>query len=138
VSRFTYANLFNLIGIAYGSPSSGSVFKLPDMRGRMALPLDNLGGQTKGLIGNVNARTLGGKLGTELHALSVAEIPSHDHDYDDIYYAEGGGGAEAGDDNASDTDNLPNSTVRISGATGSTTAHENMQPSMAMNWLIRF
>ena len=138
VSRFTFANLFNIIGVAYGSPSSGSVFHLPDMRGRGALPLDNLGGQTKGIIGNVNARTLGGKLGAELHALSVAEIPSHTHTYDDIHYAEGGAGAEIGDANASDADNLPNSNVRISGATGSTVGHNNLQPSMAMNWLIRF
>jgi microcystin-dependent protein len=139
VSRFTYANLFNIIGIAYGSPSSGSVFKLPDLRGRCALPLDNMGGQTKGVINDVNARTLGGKLGTEAHSLTEGEIPQHDHDYDDIYYADDQVvGSEAGDDNARDTNNQFGSTVRTSGATGSGDPHNNLQPSMAMNWLIRF
>lgn len=138
VSRFTYANLFNLIGIAYGTPSSGSVFKIPDLRGRAALPLDNLGGQTKGLIGDANARALGGKLGADLVAISPTTLPSHDHSYDDIYYAEGGGGAEIGDANASDANNASASTVRVSGAIGSGTSHTNMQPSMAMNWIIRY
>jgi len=138
VSRFTFQNLFNIIGIAYGAPSSGSVFKLPDLRGRAALPLDNLGGQTKGLVADPNARTLGGKFGEELHALAVSEISAHTHDYNDIHYAAGVAGAQIGDNNASDNDNAASSTVRISGATGSSVGHVNMQPSMAMNWLIRF
>lgn len=140
VSRFTYANLFLLIGVAYGSPSSGSVFKLPDMRGRAALPLDNLGGQAKSLITDPNARVLGGKTGDEAHALTLAEIPAHTHEYDDIYYAEGVAGAEIGDANASDANNAENlvDPLRTTGATGSATPHDNVQPSMAMNWLIRF
>lgn len=140
ISRFTYANLFLLIGVAYGAPSSGSVFKLPDMRGRAALPLDNLGGQAKSLITDPNARVLGGETGSEAHELTVAEIPAHTHDYDDIYYAEGAAGAEIGDDNVSDANNAENlvDPLRTSGATGSATPHANLQPSMAMNWLIRF
>ncbi|HUV39841.1 MAG TPA: tail fiber protein, partial [Planctomycetota bacterium] len=136
VSRFTYQNLFNIIGVAYGSPTSGSVFKLPNLRGRCALPLDNMGNQTAGIISDANARTLGGKLGTESHALSVGELPSHTHTYDDIYYSQGAAGAEIGDDGASDANNQFGSTVENTGATGSGTPHNNVQPSMAMNWLI--
>jgi microcystin-dependent protein len=140
VSRFTYANLFLLIGVAYGTPSSGSVFKLPDMRGRAALPLDNLGGQTKSLITDPNARVLGGKTGVEDIVLTEAQLPSHTHDYDDIYYADDTiAGTEEGDASARDTNNLASSDpLRTTGAAGSASAHANVQPSMAMNWLIRF
>ena len=136
VSRFTFAGLFNIIGIAYGSPTNGNVFKLPDMRGRAVMGLDNMGGQPKGLISALAGSTLGGKFGSEDHALAVAELPVHTHDYDDITYA-GNAGVEEGDAGAQDTDNLFASTVRTSGGAGSTDPHNNTQPSMAQTYIIR-
>lgn len=137
VSRFTFQNLFNIIGIAYGSPSSGSVFKLPDLRGRVVTGLDNMSGQSADRITQSFADSLGGKGGEERHAITVGEMAIHDHDYDDISYAGGGAGSEQGDTGASDADNLKASTVRSSQLEGAGTSHLNMQPSMAFNWIIR-
>lgn len=137
VSRFTFANLFNIIGIAYGVPGSSSVFRLPDLRGRVLVGLDNMGGQPASRITQPFASVLGGKGGISAHPLTVAEMASHTHDYDDITYA-GGVGSEQGDDGGSDTDNQLASTVRITGSTGLGGPHNNVQPTLTANWIIRF
>src|SRR6185503_2839045 len=61
-------------------------FNLPDMRGRVAVALDNMGGVTanrlassaSGGLGSVR-HTLGGAGGEDAHVLTVAEMPSHSH-----------------------------------------------------------
>jgi microcystin-dependent protein len=136
VSRFTYSNLFNVIGIAYGQPSNANVFKLPNLRGRAIIGLDNIGGQPAGRVTQPAASVLGGLLGVEDVVLTVPELPSHTHDYDDIYYA-GGAGVQQGDTGASDADNQFASTVRTSIGAGSSAGHNNVQPSMAQNYIIR-
>lgn len=44
VSRTTYALLFAIIGIAYGSGDGTTTFNLPDKRGRVSIGADNMGG----------------------------------------------------------------------------------------------
>ena len=41
VSRTDYANLFGLIGIAYGNGDASTTFNLPDLRGRAPVGLDS-------------------------------------------------------------------------------------------------
>jgi microcystin-dependent protein len=62
--------LFSLLGTAYGGDGQ-STFALPDLRGRAPM----LFGQGPGLT----PRVRGNAVGTEGHALSVAEIPPHAH-----------------------------------------------------------
>lgn len=64
-----YPTLFGVIGYAYGG--SGSTFYVPDTRGRLLMGA----GAGPGLT----ARTAGAVGGVERVALSVAEMPSHDH-----------------------------------------------------------
>ncbi|HJV52792.1 MAG TPA: tail fiber protein [Noviherbaspirillum sp.] len=44
VSRSTYASLFAAIGTLHGSGDGATTFNLPDMRGRVAVAPDNMGG----------------------------------------------------------------------------------------------
>src|SRR5258706_233373 len=44
VSRSTYAALFAVIGTTYGVGDGSMTFNVPDLRGRVAAGLDNLGG----------------------------------------------------------------------------------------------
>lgn len=70
LDRTSYAALFEVIGISFGS-TSGSSFKLPDFRGRVP-----------GTIGSgigLTSRSLGAVVGAETHTLTVNEIPSHSH-----------------------------------------------------------
>jgi microcystin-dependent protein len=65
ISRTTYAGLFAVIGLTYGSTSS-TTFKVPDMRGRLPLA--------------VNATySLGNTGGSEQTTLSAANLPPHTH-----------------------------------------------------------
>ena len=77
VSRATYAALYSVIGTTYGSGDGSTTFKIPDMRGRAPVALDNMGGSDAGRLSVTN--TLGGTGGAEKHLLIVSEMPSHTH-----------------------------------------------------------
>lgn len=66
ISRTTYALLFAAIGTAYGAGNGSSTFNVPDFRDRV--PLGASGGRPRGTTG-----------GVESVALSVSELPSHNH-----------------------------------------------------------
>ena len=79
VSRMTYATLFGIIGTTYGVGNGNTTFRLPDLRGRFPLGLDNMGGTSAGRVAATAADTRGGSSGAETHTLTVAEMPDHDH-----------------------------------------------------------
>jgi microcystin-dependent protein len=82
ISRSTYFPLFRAIGTTYGSGDGSTTFNVPDMRGRIGVGLDNMGGSDAGVL--TTANTLGLTGGEELHALTQAETPvkSHTHTID--------------------------------------------------------
>lgn len=71
VSRVTFARLFEAIGTVYGAGDGSTTFKLPDIRGRVAV------GSGQG--SSLTNRTTGQTGGAETHALSEAELASHTH-----------------------------------------------------------
>lgn len=137
VARDDYQSLFAIIGIAYGTPSTGDTFVLPDLRGRVLIGQDNLGGTLAGRVTASWALQLGGTGGAQTHVLSLGEMAGHSHSYDDKYFADGSGGAfegvAAADADASLLRNVSSSTD----SQGQGQAHNNMQPSMAVRWIIR-
>ena len=64
ISRTTYADLFTAISTTYGSTDSAT-FKVPDMRGRQFLGIDNLGGVSANRVTASAADTLGGTSGSQ-------------------------------------------------------------------------
>lgn len=50
VSRSTYADLFAVLGTAFGVGDGSTTFNVPDMRGRVAVGIDNLGGSAANRI----------------------------------------------------------------------------------------
>lgn len=90
VSRSTYADLFALVGTTFGSSDTAS-FKVPDLRGRTGIGLDNLGGTSANRITDTDADTLSGSGGSESQTpsgtvgtsgsttLTESQIPSHSH-----------------------------------------------------------
>lgn len=124
VSRTDYANLFAALGTAYGAGDGYNTFNLPDLRGRVAMG----GGQGTGL----SNRSLGQKLGEETHILTVAEMPSHTHTVTtmpswDTYGGYSGGGW-FGDPN----------TLLTTSATGGDSPHNVIQPSLVINYIIKY
>ena len=139
VSRLTYNALFLVIGTTYGSPSSGSVFKLPDLRGRVAAGIDDMGGLDAGRLSTFGpATTLGGRFGFEDHFLSESEMPTHSHSLDDATFADDQvAGVLNGSDEARSADNTVATDSVQTATEGATAGHQNVQPSLVCGWLIR-
>ena len=133
ILKATYMNLFSAIEYTYGG--SGLNFNVPDMRGRVAVGSGTGAGLTN--------RVLASSAGVETHALNEGEMPSHTHSSNstDGY----GLILSNGFNTAYDVDNTggePNlyaglRTLAIN-PTGSGNPHNNMQPFLVLNYLIKY
>lgn len=86
VSRDTYSGLFAVVSTTYGSGDGSTTFNVPDLRGRVAVGKDNMGGSaanrmTSGGSG-VDGSTLGASGGAQTVTLTSSEMPSHTHTQD--------------------------------------------------------
>ena len=102
ISRSTYNNLFNIIGIIYGEGNGTSTFDLPNLQDRFPM---GKGNRSLGLIGGADSVTLtSDKLPSHSHSVTVSlegqhshtgttnTTGNHTHSYDDAYFAENTGG----------------------------------------------
>lgn len=125
VNRVTYADLFNAIGIIWGGGDGITTFNVPDLRGRTLIGL----GQGSGLTN----RTSGQIMGEETHALTIGELPAHNHLL--IANTNGAGGNGTVGYKMSD---VANTTAGVDSTPGAIdTAHQNMQPSAVVNYVIK-
>jgi microcystin-dependent protein len=123
-----YADLYAAIGVNFGGNTTSQAFNLPDLRGRVMVGA----GQGVGLT----ARSVGAAFGEEQHQLTIAEMPSHVHD---LLRTGGVGptslaiqtpsGGYGGVISAADLLKMQ--------AAGGDQAHNNMQPSLVLNYIIK-
>lgn len=128
LSKTTYPDLFAAIGYTFGG--SGDNFNVPDMRGRTAAGLDNMGGTNANVLTNAytpDRNTLGAGVGEETHTLTIAEMPAHTHTYTKLETP--GAGNSGGSHDVETTANT--------GSTGGGDPHYNVQPSRMLNWVIK-
>ena len=144
ISRSTYADLFSAISTTYGVGDGSSTFNVPDLRGRAVAGQDDMGGTSANRLtdqtGGVNGDTLGGSGGSETHTLTTAQLAAHTHGAG-TYEIQTGGDAAQQSDNGAVFRNTPlqNSTAVTgdSGSTGSGSAHNNVQPTFILNYIIK-
>lgn len=138
LSRTSYDRLYSAVGTTYGVGDGSTTFNLPDLRGRVLAGKDNMGGSAANRItsggSGITGSTLGASGGAETHTLTTAQMPSHTHNttysyartrgYSVVYNGGPGGYAHHELDN----------TMTYTGGNG---AHQNTQPTMILNYLIK-
>ncbi len=133
VSTSTYADLFATIGYTYGG--SGSSFSLPDLRGRVIAGQDDMGGTSAnrltGQTGGLNGDTLGGTGGAETHTLTVAQTPSHSHNI--TAHSRGSGNSGL----VHEPSSFASPIAFPTDSSGSGQAHNNVQPTLILNYIIK-
>jgi microcystin-dependent protein len=122
--------LFTILSTTYGAGNGSTTFNLPDLRGRVVVGLDNMGGTDAGRLSVAN--TLGGSGGSQTHTLTESEMPNH---YHNIPYTTGQAVAGGPYTELINTGS-PNANF-ASGYTGGGGAHNNMQPYMLLNSIIK-
>ena len=129
VGDTTFANLFGVIANTYGG-SDGTDFEVPDLQGRTPI------GVGTGDASDATAHALADKEGTETHTLVTSEMPAHAHDIP----------VRAIVTNPASTDPVRLSEAALEGAArtftamatkGGGTAHNNIQPSLTLNYIIK-
>lgn len=140
LSTSTYADLFAAVGYTYGG--SGASFNVPDLRGRTIAGQDDMGGiSANRLTSPINGDTLGAAGGAESHTLSTSEMPAHTHDVGGRMRRDGGGspggwfphGSSFGTWRDVDGTHL-DLTAESTGGGG---AHNNVQPTIVLNYIIK-
>lgn len=134
VSRSTYSVLFTAIGTTYGSGDGSTTFNLPDLRGRVVAGKDNMGGTAASrLTSPVAGSTLGANGGAQSHTLSVAEMPAHSHNASVGY----GYPNDMGSPALSYAPTVPSISTLTTASQGGGSAHNNVQPTLVLNYIIK-
>ncbi|MCP3962043.1 MAG: phage tail protein [bacterium] len=130
-------SLYSLLGTTYGGDGRTS-FALPDMRGRTPMHVGSSNGQS---------HQQGQKSGEETHTLSAGEMPQHDHVLEATNNsanqpsplghvpAQVSAGVDFVYSSASDNLNANLNSASIANVGGGQ-AHNNMQPTIAVNFCI--
>tara|TARA_B110000503_G_C7162420_1_gene420273 strand:+ start:190 stop:2181 length:1992 start_codon:yes stop_codon:yes gene_type:complete len=145
VSTSTYSALFTAIGYAYDTSLTSTSFRLPDMRGRLPLGADNIGGTSANRVTAPTADVIGQSFGAESVTISVSNLPDHDHslmgDAGTQFYSVTNvtGGSDSNSTGISIIGGDSGTGLSVSGGINGWTSQENlniMPPYLTVNYII--
>lgn len=125
ISRTDYADLFDVIGTAFGSGDGSTTFNVPDMRGKVPVGFNS---------SETEFDNLGETGGEKTHTLITSEMPAHNHritPYNQTVNTTGGGYGVTSWQQSGASYNLNTETV------GGGSAHNNLQPYNTVNFIIK-
>lgn len=120
VSRTTYSDLFSVIGESFGAGDGSTTFNLPQFQGNVSIGLDP---------NDEDFDTIGNTFGSKTVTLNINQIPPHKHNL----YVSGG-------TNFSGLSYVNGGTYNsnFTQETGGGQAHNNVQPSVVVNKIIKY
>ncbi|MCA6117873.1 tail fiber protein [Bradyrhizobium sp. WSM 1738] len=150
ISRTTYSALFGIIGTTYGPGDGSSTFNLPDKTGRVSAMKEPSASRLTSTYFGGSSTSLGATGGSDSHTLTVAQLASHAHPntLSDPGHTHSG---TVGGVNISVTSNVGATVMQPGSSVGSSTtgititnanagsgnAHNNVQPTIICNYVIR-
>jgi microcystin-dependent protein len=138
VSRTTYSAIFARLSTTYGDGDESTTFNLPDLRGRVVAGLDDMGGTSADRLtnqsGGVDGDTLGEVGGADTHTLTEAEMPEHRHD---VSLTDATGGAASPPTALLSATGAAPADSAFMSLTGSSDPHNNVQPTIVLNFIIK-
>ena len=120
VSRTIYSAIYSVISTVFGSGDGSTTFNLPDLRAKIPAGYKS---------GDSNFGTLGGVVGEATHVLTTTEMPAHKHG---IPGNPGSATTGSSSGRLTDTTDLYDTL-----SAGGGVAHNNIQPSLTINFIIK-
>lgn len=127
VSRTMFARLFAVIGTTYGAGDGSTTFNVPDLRGRVIAGLKT---------GDSAFSTIGQTGGAKTHTLTTGEMPAHTHTSDSGLVNAYGAGSPATAAWGSSI-GFGYGVAYATSSAGGGEAHNNLQPYIALNYIIK-
>lgn len=154
VSRTTYSSLYALIGTTYGTGDGSTTFNVPNLKGKVIVGLDSAQTEFDAINESGGAKT---------HTLGTTEIPAHTHgaatltgSISNFAVQSSGTGASAsgiasvnttpgtvgypsssGSGNSGWSDEIDLNATHTHTSVGGGAAHNNLQPYLTLNYIIR-
>jgi microcystin-dependent protein len=129
ISRTIYSLLFAVLGVSHGAGDGSTTFNVPNIKGRVIVGKDS---------SDTDFDTIGETRGEKTHVLTISEMPNHNHsglyiDGTELNVWNGTAGkysvVNGGVGN--------NASIIVTGQRGSDAAHNNIQPSIVENYIIK-
>lgn len=154
VSRSTYSTLFDMIGTTHGSGDGSTTFNLPDKTGRVSAMKEATATRLTSTYFGGTSTQIGATGGSESNTLTSSQIPAHSHPNTltdpghghplnpnpSGFSGSGGNGGAAGSAGISSAivgNNTTGITINNANNTGGGGAHNNVQPTIVCNYILR-
>lgn len=128
ISREIYANLFEVIGSTFGGGDGMTTFNIPNLKGKIPVGLNS---------DDSDFNILGKTGGEKTHILKINEIPSHNH-RQTVTASRAGSGSTYASWNANNLFGNTDKAARNTLNTGGGEAHNNLQPYITLNYIIKY